>query len=61
MFINNLSDLPRSRERAVIINVGTKIVSPLALLSTLRYAGMPVLLIDCESKDGSLDHFIKLG
>lgn len=42
---------------AIIINVNTKLVSTLALLSTLRYAGMPVTLIDCQSTDGSLEHF----
>lgn len=40
-----------------MINVGTKWVSTLALLSALRYLDMPVLLIDCESDDGSLEHF----
>lgn len=54
---NSINDLPPADERAVIINCGTKLVSTLALMSTLRHAGMPVLLIDCESKDGSLDHF----
>jgi glycosyltransferase involved in cell wall biosynthesis len=44
-------------ERAVIINCSTKAVSTLALLAALRYAGMPVLLIDCESTDGSESWF----
>lgn len=47
-------------ERAVIINCSTKMVSTLALLSALRYVGMPVLLIDCESTDGSRAWFEKL-
>ncbi|MFM7295420.1 MAG: hypothetical protein ACKO1K_11520 [Burkholderiales bacterium] len=41
------------RERAIIINCSTKLVTTLALMSALRYAGMPVLLIDCDSTDGS--------
>lgn len=60
MIIHNLNDLPSESERALIINVSTKLVSTLALLSTLRYAGMPVLLVDCESKDGSYEHFANL-
>jgi glycosyltransferase involved in cell wall biosynthesis len=44
-------------ERAVIINCSTKTVSTLALLAALRYAGMPVLLVDCESNDGSEEWF----
>jgi hypothetical protein len=55
-----LSDLPAAPMRAVIINVGTKTVSTLALLSALRHAGMPVLLIDCEYGDDSFAHFTKL-
>jgi len=52
-----LSDLPRVPEIAVIINAGTKYVTTLALLSTLRYAQIPALVIDCESRDGSFDWF----
>ena len=57
MLIDNLSQLASASQRAVIINVGTKLVSTLALLSALRYSRMPVLLIDCEAKDGSFNHF----
>lgn len=57
MLIQSLSDLAPEPERAIIINVNTKLVTTLALLSTIRHAGMPVLLIDCESTDGSLRHF----
>jgi hypothetical protein len=52
-----IRDLKTAESQAVIINAGTKLATTLALLSALRYAGMPVLLIDCESKDGSLEHF----
>lgn len=60
MLLNNIGDLPKIDELAVIINCGTKELSTLALLSTLRHADMPVLVIDCESKDGSAEHFEKL-
>ncbi len=60
MQIGALEDLKPTDERAVIINVGTKLFSTLALLSTLRYAKMPVVVIDCESKDGSAEHFREL-
>jgi hypothetical protein len=60
MFLKEIGEMPHVNERAVIINCSTKTVSTLALLSALRYAGMPVLLIDCESKDGSLNHFRNL-
>jgi len=57
MLIDSLSQLAAAPQRAVIINVNTKLVSTLALMSALRYARVPVLLIDCESTDGSIDHF----
>jgi hypothetical protein len=47
MIVNALSDLPHRRTQAVIINVGTFAATALAILSTLRYAGMPLLVIDC--------------
>lgn len=45
---------------AVIINVDTRVFATLALLSTLRYADMPVVVVDCESSDGSYEHFQEL-
>ena len=51
------ADLPAFPVLAVIINCGTKWVSSLALASTLRHARYPTLLIDCESHDGSREHF----
>jgi hypothetical protein len=56
----DLGELRPSREQAIIINVGTRLPATLALLSALRHAGMPVLLIDCESKDDSLAYFTAL-
>src|SRR5215472_5401835 len=60
MRLESIRDLKAADAQAVIINAGTKHAATLALLSALRYAGMPVLLIDCESKDGSLEHFSRL-
>jgi hypothetical protein len=45
---------------AVILNLETPVVSTLALLSTLRYASMPVLMVDCGSTDGSFEYFDNL-
>jgi hypothetical protein len=55
--ITHLRELPPVPVQAVIINCGTRWVSTLELLSTLRHAGLPVLVIDCESADGSERHF----
>jgi hypothetical protein len=60
MMFERVADLPVSEYRAVIINVSTKTVATLALASALRHAQMPVVLIDCESTDGSLAHFTRL-
>jgi hypothetical protein len=60
MLITNIKDLKPANSQAVIINAGTKLVTTLALMSTLKYAGMRVLVIDCESKDGSMEYFCKL-
>jgi hypothetical protein len=60
MLLNDISHLKPCGEQAVIINVNTKLMTTLALVSALRHAGMPVLLMDCQSKDGSFDHFSKL-
>ena len=60
MILKNISQLTASKHQAVIINVSTKSVTTLALLSVLRFAAMPVLVIDCESQDGSFDHFTRL-
>lgn len=60
MVVQNLSDLSVVKRRAVIINYNTKHVTLLSLLSTLRYTAAPVLLIDCESTDGSYSFFESL-
>jgi hypothetical protein len=60
MLISDFRELTPSPEVAVIINAGTKYVSTLALLSTLRYARIPAVMIDCESHDGSFEWFSQL-
>jgi hypothetical protein len=52
-----LSSLPFRAERVVIINCGTKFYSALALASIQRHSSIPVLMVDCESKDGSMAYF----
>jgi hypothetical protein len=56
MIINSISELPRRKQRVIIINYNTKYPALLALLSSLRYVKSPVLLIDC-STDDSFDFF----
>lgn len=60
MLIDHLSDLVPVRQRAIIINHNTKKLTTLTLLSAIRYAKIPVLLIDCESTDGSFVLFNSL-
>lgn len=60
MVLNDLTELPSLPELAIVINVGTKYVTTLALLSALRYTQMPVVVIDCASRDGSYDWFAEL-
>ena len=47
MIFQSLSDIPYRKEQAIIINVGTRFVSTLSLLSAIKKADMPVLLVDC--------------
>jgi hypothetical protein len=60
MILQNIGDLPLAEEQAVIINFNTKILTTLALLSVLRYAEMPLLVVDCKSTDGSYGYFSRL-
>src|SRR5215813_2076134 len=60
MVLNDLNELPPVPELAVIINVGTKYVTTLALLSALRFAQMPLVVLDCQSQDGSFQWFENL-
>jgi len=58
--METISDLRSVPELAVIINVQTKYVSSLALLSSIRHINIPTLMIDCESQDGSFEWFRSL-
>ncbi len=60
VLLGSIDDLPPAREQAIIINVGTRLPTTLALMSTLRHAGMPLLLVDCESQDDSRAAFTAL-
>ena len=60
MIAQQIAELAHVPVRAVIINCNTRLVTTLALLSALRYAHVPILLIDCESTDGSWDWFCAL-
>lgn len=48
------NEMPFAKERAVIINCGTRLTTTLAILSALRYLGMPVLVVDCPIKRNSI-------
>jgi hypothetical protein len=58
--VSSLSEVPGVPVLAVIINCGTKLTTTLALASALAHGDAPVLLIDCESADGSRQHFTRL-
>lgn len=57
MFYQHLHELPSADVRAVIINVNTRWVTTLALMSALRNVALPTVVLDCQSTDGSLAHF----
>lgn len=57
MIVTSIRRLVSAPARAIIINCSTRVVTTLALMSALRHANMPVLLIDCESTDGSWHWF----
>jgi hypothetical protein len=58
--VRDPAQLPSSETQAVIINCGTKWITSLALLSAHKNTSCPVLVIDCESDDGSKVHFERL-
>jgi hypothetical protein len=60
MEIESLSDLNPGKEIGIVINVNTKLLTTLALMSALKYCDMPLLVIDCRSRDGSYKHFLNL-
>jgi hypothetical protein len=60
MILSSLSQLAGTEEQVVIINVGTKLPTTLALMSALRYAAMPILILDYRLRDGSYEYFSSL-
>lgn len=48
--MDEIISLPAVRERSIIINCGTRLTSSLAILSTLSYIDMPLLVIDCPTQ-----------
>jgi hypothetical protein len=48
-----VSGLPRSHARVVVINVATDLTTALAIASARRYVDAPVLLINCDPSDTS--------
>ena len=62
MEYKSITEINGHREIAVVINVSTKYLSTLALLSIKRHTRLPVLVINCPLKndDGSYDYFVKL-
>jgi glycosyltransferase involved in cell wall biosynthesis len=56
----DLQTLPYKPIRAIIINCSTRIFTTLALASVLQNTDADVLVIDCESSDGSWEHFLKI-
>lgn len=60
MKINTINEIPYTDKIGIIINVSTKYVTSLALLSSIKWLNIPILLIDCESTDNSYEYFEKL-
>jgi hypothetical protein len=60
MLLDSLDDLKTERDLAVVINVGTELVTTLAIASALRHCPMPLLLINCEPTAQSDSYFKRL-
>jgi len=58
--LKSIDDIPFVDRLAIIINCGTRLVTTLALVSAIRSGASPVLVVNCESQDGSFDHFGRL-
>jgi len=55
--LDSLSQLPPYARVAVIINCSTRWFTTLAAASLSRFSGLPILIIDCASRDNSVEHF----
>jgi hypothetical protein len=60
MILSSLTHLADSEEQIVIINVGTKLPTTLALMSALRYTTMPILILNYPLTDRSYEYFSSL-
>ena len=60
MGMTDLSVLPVASARAVVINVGTELMTTLALASAKRHAAMPLLLVNCDPTPESSALFDRL-
>jgi hypothetical protein len=60
MQVNRIEDQSHEAVRAVIINVGTELVTTLALASAIEHCSIPILLINCDPTAESRSHFSKL-
>ena len=56
----SIEALATTQARALVINCSTRHLSTLAVASILAHTPLDVLLVDCESTDGSLEHFSRL-
>ena len=58
MRLGSLAELAPADGRVVIINVHTELVTTLALVSAHLFgAGMPIVLLDCDTTDRSTQYF----
>lgn len=58
--IRSLVELPPIDRVALVINCSTRIFTTLTVASLQRLSTVTTLIIDCESSDGSLEHFHKI-
>lgn len=56
----DISQLPHKTFRAIIINCSTKYFTTLALASALKNTDLDILVIDCDSTDGSFEYLSKI-
>lgn len=58
--ISSLRDIGIGSTTTILVNCGTKWPTTLALASAVAHTDWPVVVIDCESTDGSRGHFARL-
>jgi hypothetical protein len=55
-----LSDVPFAPMIGVIVSLNTRVFTTLAVASAARYLGIPLLIVECESTDGSYETLSRL-